>query len=68
MTALSTEAYVVAWALFHARCTEDEAKPDEIEQAWLEPAMREFWLNQAQIALDALTLHRRGLPRKAGCW
>lgn len=52
------EAYAVAWALFHARCTTDEAAPDEIEAAWTDPGVREFWLDQAQITLDALALHR----------
>lgn len=55
------EAYAVAWALFHARCLEDadgEADRDLIDTEWAVPAMREFWLGQAQIALDALALQR----------
>jgi len=58
----SLEAYAVAWALFHARATEDEADRDVIDTVWAIPAMRKFWLRQAQIALDAIALHHLDLP------
>ena len=54
----SAEAYAVAWALFHARALEDGATRDEIDTAWGLLSMRNSWLGQAQIALDALALHR----------
>jgi hypothetical protein len=54
----SAEAYAVGWALFHARCVEDDADPDVIATEWAIPAMREWWLGQAQIALDALEILR----------
>lgn len=56
---ISAEAYAVAWALFHARASADDAAADEIEKAWKDNDLRNFWLEQAQIALDALELHRR---------
>ena len=52
------EAYAVAWALFHARCMEDDVERDVIDTAWGILGIRNFWLKQAQIALDALALHR----------
>lgn len=52
------ESYAVAWALFHARCTADDAAPELIAEEWAKPEMRDFWLEQAQIALDAQALHR----------
>jgi hypothetical protein len=52
------ETYAVAWALFHARASEDNATRDEIDTAWGLLSVRNFWLGQAQIALDALALHR----------
>jgi hypothetical protein len=52
------ETYAVAWALFHARALEDDATRDEIDTAWGLLQIRNFWLGQAQIALDALALHR----------
>jgi hypothetical protein len=54
----SAEAYAVAWALFHARCLEDTEDRDTIDTAWGLLAIRNFWFGQAQIALDALALHR----------
>jgi hypothetical protein len=52
------ETYAVAWALFHARALEDDATRDEIDTAWGLLSVRNFWLGQAQIALDALAIHR----------
>lgn len=58
MTDHSPESYAVAWALFHAQCMEYEADRDVIDTEWAIAATRNFWLGQAQIALDALALHR----------
>ena len=52
------ETYAVAWALYHARCMEDDATRDEIDTVWGLVNVRSFWLGQAQIALDALALHQ----------
>jgi hypothetical protein len=60
----SAEAYAVAWALYHARCMADAdgsvGAPDRdlIDTVWGLLSVRNFWLGQAQIALDALALHR----------
>lgn len=54
----SAEAYAVGWALFHAQCVYYGADQDVIDTQWGLLATRNFWLGQAQIALDALTLHR----------
>ena len=54
----SAEAYAVGWALFHAECLEYDADHDVILTEWAIPAIREPWLNRAQIALDTLALHR----------
>jgi hypothetical protein len=52
------ETYAVAWALFYARALEDDATRDEIDTAWGLLSVRNSWLGQAQIALDALAIHR----------
>jgi hypothetical protein len=52
------ETYAVAWALYHARCLTDDATRDEIDTAWGLLNVRNFWLGQAQIALDAQALYR----------
>lgn len=57
MTDHSPEAHAVGKALFEANCQELGADRDVIDTEWAIPAMRKFWLGQAQIALDALALH-----------
>lgn len=54
----SAEAYAVGWALFLARCLEDEADRDVIDTEWAIPALRKCWMERAQVALDALAILR----------
>lgn len=58
MSEHSAEAYAVAWALFHAQAVYYGADRDVIDTEWGLLATRNFWLDQAQIALDAQALHR----------
>ncbi len=68
MTALSTEAYALAWMMFQRRCTLDGADPALVELAWLDDDIRAFWLDEAQAVLDYQAAERKARPRKAGCW
>ena len=62
MSEHAAEAYGLAWAMFTRSCASYEAAPEQVDQAWLEDEVREFWLDEAQAVLD----HQATERMKAG--